>query len=279
VYKRDAVLLPEPLLTFGLWCFFVYSCFSLFPSVDFPNSYSSDSTLWGVHTVFVVGVTIATLGLWHSWQFYDLQILNALKRPIFHRWNKFRQHLGALGANKHLHTVALVLIVISLFLPWDEPSNLLGGRFFWVQKPAKVSGSVIFFSIPPRIFHEFQFQLAVAILLILFSLVARITRRRMRWVPLISRVLSVTSVVLIANLLAYWALLDFRSDREMVRAAMTMIFGSDGLTGPRALPMVFHEPAFGIWLFMLSLFFICLYELDTFNQPLGSLRVAGADHR
>lgn len=271
VYKRNAALLPEPLLTFGLWCFFVYSCFSLFPSVDFPNSYGSDSTLWGIHTLFVVGMTIAALSLWHSWRFYDLQVINVLKRPVLHRWSKARRWLQTLGSNKQLHAIALALIVISLFIPWDSPSNLRGGQFFWIQKPTKISGSLVFFSVPPRIFHEFQFQLAIAMFLILFSLVARITRRRFRWVSWISRVLSLASVVLIANMLAYWTLLDFRSDRETVRAAMTMIFGSDGITGPRALPLVFHEPAFGIWLFMLSLLFICLYELDASNQSVGPL--------
>ncbi len=34
----------------------------------------------------------------------------------------------------------------------------------------------------------------------------------------------------------------------------------------RGHTMVFHEPAFGIWLFMVSLFFICLHELDTLNN-------------
>lgn len=260
-YRPNPLLVPERLATWGLWTLFVYACFRLFPRVTMPDPFKASSTLWGIHTALIASVVLAGVGLWRATVFYNAQLAKDLGSPLAHPGHALAGRIGAILLFRWLYAVTVAIALAAFFLPWDQPWKVIGLRFLWKQKALSYAGGLALFPMPPRIFHEYQFQIGIALLLIAVSITSRLTLRRIGWLTNASGALSLVVLGLVVNTLAYWLMLLYRAEREVVTGLMDMMLPDD-LLGPRGMPMVLHEPGIGSVIFMWALLLLCAMELS-----------------
>ena len=269
IFRRPFILLPEQFLTICLMGAVVYMSLNI-PQTQLPSRIMMSSSVFGYHTILVILSIMLSVLLARTKRYFDCQVTAVIGTrtftPLSLAVNTITGRITKIANRPMISRVVVIVASLvalaSLILPWTYPWRTHGYAFLLRQIPLVPSSTL--YRIDPGVFLEMRLQLAVVIAFLCVAITRQlvIKFRHSATYAVILRGYGLLVLALIANMMTFFAFMYYWRDRETFRAVTEMIFGNGTLLeAPRGMPLLAQVPMYGFYLFLASLFTVCLFAV------------------